>query len=493
MVNYCDEYDLTFGLITETWLKQSRETNNAIGDLLDGSGIELIRKDRGKRGGGVAIAFDTKKATLKKYPMRNNHHKIVCSTGKGNSSSRKLVLFAVYLPPKQTAAVTRDVASCLADNILQLKTELSNPLIIVAGDLNKKRIDSAFDESPDIHAHNAIPTCGDAALDVVFSNLAKHSECSLPPLSSDEGPRSDHNVLLIRAEEDLVHHYEKIRIRHRRFTDEGRNLFKTLILAQDWSDVRSAPSSSAAALALHQTLTRLLDQCFPWKEFTIKSTDPPWMNGDIRRCSKRKRRCFRLHGRGPEYRELEKQMDRLLKKAKGEFFENIKHELLENGDVRDYHKAVKRFSSKEAPVPWDLRIMMPGKSDWERCEEVAAYFNQISDEFEPLLEPLHVGQAGDPPELHRIAARLRSMRKPRSQVVGDIPPNLVTEYSDILAVPLSEVFSKIYTTAVWPEFGSEKQLLLFRRPTHLHLSPNSAISLALHYSPNFSKASSLMT
>ena len=219
-------------MITETWIQNNRETTARIGNLLDGSHIELIRRDRGRRGGGVAIVYDTRKAKLKKYSIQNNIYEIVCATGKINNNSRKVAVLAVYLPPKQTAAVTREIETCLADCILRLKTELGDPMIVVAGDLNRKNIDQAFEESHDIKKHNPIPTRGNAALDIVYSNLSNHTESSLPPLSSDQGPKSDHNVLLVKSEEHHLHRFEKKTIRHRKYTDAGRKHFRQLIVAE---------------------------------------------------------------------------------------------------------------------------------------------------------------------------------------------------------------------------------------------------------------------
>ena len=101
------------------------------------------------------------------------------------------------------------------------------------------------------------------------------------------------------------------------------------------------------------------------------------MNPDIKRCAKRKRRTFKLEGRGPNYRKLQKEMDRLVGIAKRSFFDDVKKEVIEKKNTRNYHKTVKKFSCREAAPPWDVRVMLPGKSDEERCEEVASYFNQI--------------------------------------------------------------------------------------------------------------------
>ena len=155
------------------------------------------------------------------------------------------------------------------------------------------------------------------------------------------------------------------------------------------------------------------------------------MNRDIRRAAIRKRREFRLNGRSPRYRRLQKEMGKLVKKAKAEWFEQVKNEAILANNMQGYYRAVKHMSTKDAPEKFDIRKMLPGKSDPEICEEVADYFIAVSNEFVPLEGPITGGVPVEPPELYRIAARLRGMKKPKSQVEGDIPPDLefILEYT----------------------------------------------------------------
>ena len=211
-------------------------------------------------------------------------------------------------------------------------------------------------------------------------------------------------MLLIKSEEKHVHRFEKKVVKYRKFTDEGRAKFRSLMTLENWDSVRRG-SPSDGANELNSLLTAMLDECFPWGQFTVKSTDPPWINNDIRRCAKKKRRMFRLEGRGPNYRRLQKEMDLLQKKAKSDFLAGIKADILVHDNTSAYYKAVKTFSGKGVPTPWDVRDMMPGKTDAERCEEIACYFNRISDEFIPLPCPVHDHtDVREPPALYRIAA-----------------------------------------------------------------------------------------
>ena len=51
---------------------------------------------------------------------------------------------------------------------------------------------------------------------------------------------------------------------------------------------------------------------------------------------------------------------------------------------------------------------------------------------------------------HEVAARLRTFKKPKSQVKGDITPSLVTTYADLLAIPLTFIYNQALSTLDWP-------------------------------------------
>ena len=53
-------------------------------------------------------------------------------------------------------------------------------------------------------------------------------------------------------------------------------------------------------------------------------------------------------------------------------------------------------------------------------------------------------------QCHEVAARLKKMRKPRLMVPGDIYPQLVTLFSDFLAIPLTAIYNDILSSYIWP-------------------------------------------
>ena len=66
--------------------------------------IRFIRKDRDSRGGGVAVAYDSSKISLKKLNLNclknKNHLEIVVAIGKLRNYKKDVTVFSCYIPPK---------------------------------------------------------------------------------------------------------------------------------------------------------------------------------------------------------------------------------------------------------------------------------------------------------------------------------------------------------------------------------------------------------
>ena len=110
------------------------------------------------------------------------------------------------------------------------------------------------------------------------------------------------------------------------------------------------------------------------------------------------------------------------------------------------------FQTKEAPTLWNIISLYPDKTEAEIVEIVACFFNSISQEYTPIPDPYTPEIDGTPDILqeYEVAARLKSFRKPKSQVYGDINPILVTDFADLLAQPLTFIFNQTLKTLSWP-------------------------------------------
>ena len=116
-------------------------------------------------------------------------------------------------------------------------------------------------------------------------------------------------------------------------------------------------------------------------------------------------------------------------------------------------KALSHLADTDKPKTWDVSQLRPDLSELELSEELATYFNKVTDTFTPLTDdPTPVTYSSPIPLLgpEMVAEMLRKAKKPSSTVDGDILPCLVNGLSDSIAVPLTRIFNICHMTYRWP-------------------------------------------
>lgn len=84
---------------------------------------------------------------------------------------------------------------------------------------------------------------------------------------------------------------------------------------------------------------------------------------------------------------------------------------------------------------------------------LASYFVLITGEFAPLdgPPPTTYSSSFELPAPHEIAARIRSTKKAKFAVEGDVLPVLASKFSDITAVPATRIINFLLAAGIWPE------------------------------------------
>ena len=207
------------------------------------------------------------------------------------------------------------------------------------------------------------------------------------------------------------------------------------------------------------------------KNQTIKSSDPPWVSTTIKQAIRRKKREYKRNRRSARYKSLCPQSDSALLLSKQDFFAKVKKQMAESRNSRNYFKAVKKLNSGDTEQQqWRISDQFPGKCDQDIADEVADFFNKISQEYVPLIPIESDAAAGACPAPQEISGRLKSFRKPKSRVDGDIFPQLATDYADLLAKPLHIIFSGCFNSGSWPRLWKSETVSIIPkvlRPTGL--------------------------
>ena len=450
LVDLFTESEISLACVSETWLQNGPTLDSNVLDLEESHNISLITKNRSRRGGGVAIAYDKNKVNLKKvFSKYSTQYEIVCASGQTRGTRRKIFAVSYYIPPDKKASESEKILECIDDLIGRARTEWEDPIIVVGGDANRRPIENSYIDYPDINDVQAGPSRNGQFLLRCATNIRDHiAESYLsPPLQVDSGELSDHHVLVFKSDLPKRDIFEKRTFAFRPYNKQSEEKFGKLLLQTDWTRIETGETSTAAEL-FATILQNYVDVCFPIKKKTIKSTDLPWATTRFKRKVRQRRRKFRRSGRCAAWKKLKIESEEILREEKASYLEKIE-KTGTNG--RNFYQMVNKLKHRETPKPWSINELFPGEPDGEIAEKIANFFNGISHEYDPVPrpDPVHCSQFRKI-EPYEISARLKNMKKPKSRLFGDIDPRLNVKYCDVLAFPLAYLFNLTAKTGDWP-------------------------------------------
>ena len=226
-------------------------------------------------------------------------------------------MFVVYIPPDSRATTVKAIKELLGLKLVAAKVAYGDPILVVCGDMNGRRIDEAFDVDDQIALVETGNTRGDTTLDLVFTNAARHVVLARarPPLETETGMKSDHCCVEIALSLPKTKNFTYIKKTTRRRTASADTRFA--------EDMRQQPllgdgGPGVDGLVRHFTekVEVLTDKHFPLQTTRRRSNEHPWITNGIRRRAKRKKRLFRRTGRLAAWKRAEESMLRERIKSK---------------------------------------------------------------------------------------------------------------------------------------------------------------------------------
>ena len=448
-------------VVTETWLKDGPDLEQDLRDLEDGAGLCAITLNRppnhtGVSHGGVAVITRKNMGNFKKFAIRNPEgYEVLPVVGSVQGTTRKLAVVAAYIPPNYTTAKGKGCVDFVEDLILELKRKFRDPFIIMAGDFNQWEIGASVTEYPDIKEAAVGPTRRDRCLDRIFSNMSRGitEAGTVPPLQTVDQTESDHRIAYIRTTLPRIESFEWVSYSYRHYTEEAEQQFGQWIVTHDWVDVVLAEGSNAKAEVFQAQIDAAMDSFFPLRTTKKRSTDLPWINKAVLKKISLRNRIYAKKGMSDLWRKVKKDTSDLIRERKRNYMEHKKKLITADDANHSFFRLVKSFNTPEKPQTFDVRSLRPGNSDGQTAEELAAFFNRISSEFDPLTPdqiPITKDRELEVLRPCDVARRIKHFRKPKSMVKGDVFPALITKYSDFFAIPLSDIYNEVSRTFVWP-------------------------------------------
>lgn len=416
---------------------------------------------RGRTGvahGGVAVLAKASCTKMKEISFPNpEEFEVLPVCISVANVEKKLYIIAVYLPPGYTVARGRECLQHINDLVLHIKNISTETHICVMGDFNQWNIAEALDDYPDLLEVVTPPTRNGRRIDRVFLNWPVIKADCLPPLETEEidgvKTKSDHMVQFVRSDMDKFTPSVWRKITFRPFNIKSGQNFIADMAQETWEGVLRKEGSNSKANEFQRIIDKLMDKHFPIKSVRHKESDLPWFNATARKKCKRKKAVFRDEGKSERWMALRDDLDEYLAARQEKYLEKQRTNLIGGSAYREFYKNIKSFGTAERPKSFDVRNLRPGVPDEGVANEVAEYFNRISSEFEPL-KPWEIPRTYEREIFNiteeMVATRLRTMKKPKSRVEGDIFPQLVGDCANYLSIPLANIFQTIMKTYVWP-------------------------------------------
>ena len=412
--------------------------------------------------GGVALVWRRSRGLFKQVDFKNpDNFEVVAAAGSLRGHSRKFVVVACYIPPGYTRQRGQAALDYIENVVIQVKRKYQDPFVAVAGDFNQWKLEDCLANFADINETKVGNTRGSKAIDRFFTNMSRSvvEAGTLEPLETEgEGDnlrKSDHRVGFCKINLPRKQAFKWVTYSYRHFNDNSAAKFRDWIVMYDWAAVLQAPSSDAKAEEYQGIVVKAVERFFPLRTVRKKDNDPPWMDKKTKDMIEARKRFYMDEGgRTAAWKEEKRITNEAVRKRKRGFLDIQREKLLSSEASRNFYRQVRSFGAAERPRLFDVRDLMPeGQSDELTAENLAEYFNRVSNEFEPLRpNEIPCTREKELPILHEyeVAGRIRRFKKPRSTVPGDIFPQLVTQFADFLAVPLANIYNCITVTRKWP-------------------------------------------
>ena len=460
--NFTDEFDII--AVTETHLHPNISNTDI---EIDSFSKNIIRKDRNKAGGGLLIYFKDYISVIRKHELENHIDESIWVEIQGKGT--RFLLCSTYRPEWTDA----DYWTRL-NHAIGMGYQI-NQNIILTGDLksdlfssrNNKLIDTMnlFNLTNVIEKPTRITEHSSTLLDpIIISDSVHYSYSHVLKVPSDI---SDHDasIFFIECPKFQTRSFQREVWLYENFSSKLDTVDWNALLS-DLEDVDEMCNTFT------ETFLRVARECIPTKMVTIRNSDRPWFNSELRREIRKRDRIRKIANKFNKQSDIDKykkqrnKVNNLKKTAKEHFEQNLDTLMLENiSNPKTYWKIMKMLikSNKGCSNIPPLQNIIQDEGldevvyeDDEKCELLNKYFSFISS-LEDANIPL-------PDIEHRTNNFLRDIVITTDEIVDIIKilnpnkasgPDIISHKMlklcpEKIAVPLQIIFNKSLLQCKYP-------------------------------------------
>ena len=215
---------------------------------------------------------------------------------------------------------------------------------------------------------------------------------------------------------------------------------------------------------LEKILNENLNKFCPVKEMRLGSQDKPFITAELKRLDRQKRREYQKRGKTLKYKSIKRKFD-LKYREEAEKYLNRNLENIKQSKPGQIFSVLKRLGAQPGECPDSNTFSLPAHENLclspdQSAERIAEHFASISQQYPPLntdLLPTRVKNKiqscnTEPPEIseYDVYCKIRSAKKPKSCLPGELPKTILQEFLPELASPVKIILQNIFKTGEWP-------------------------------------------
>ena len=177
------------------------------------------------------------------------------------------------------------------------------------------------------------------------------------------------------------------------------------------------------------------------------------MTGSIRKLIKRRRAIFKKHGRNAAWKAMKKKTRRIIRERRKAYNQDKKDKIM-RGEPTRFHQCVRALIDNDKKKDWTPLQLYDNASEAQTAENLAAYFNDISNQYTSLQEhqiPDSFEQEKPMLTPQDIIKEIKEGKRTKSRVKGDLFINVLVNCIDLLSVPICKIYNMITKRAEWPD------------------------------------------
>ena len=462
---------------------------------------EPIRRDRSRRGGGVAIYISIKLGFKRRQDLesRNAENLFIEIYGHGTS----FLLGTAYIPPGR-----RDLWDECIDDLSNTVSSI-NSGIIVTGDFNINLL------SPQsLYATHDIQSTGLKQIITEPTRITQTSATLIDYILINNQIKTDKCGVLAENLSDHCPIYISINITHSKVTTYKRHVFyyeqgdhvglSNALSQTNWDQLISNEIGiDTSSNNFTEHLQNIVKEFIPNQTVTIRPKDPPWFNAKIRSMLRKRNRLFKYFKKyqteasRQRYTSFRNQVKTCIRKAKQNNITSVSNSIVNHKfGSNQWWTIIKKMIKPEQlnfipPLkhPTDNTIRTNEKDKAELLNDYFVSISTVDQRNVPLLatKTQHTFEMITVSE-HDVILALNEISQNKACGPDLVSPLILKQHRKVLAKPLSKLFNISLNTGIYPENWKLSNVIPIHKKGDRSLTSNyRPISLTSHIGKTFER------